>query len=315
MQNQSRNVPNYSGEFANDGISHSESHNSSNVPTVGSSSQFKLQVVHDTAKDNIVRNERTSLQKHTSSTFQGDSDIVSPASNIKISNSKKTRKGLNDKKRKKTKEEIALLENFFENDPSWSRKTVKTLKHQLPNLSVDQIYKWGYDRKKLHKKYQAQKKAKKTKCSEKKPTLLNVPSEKHEVCDFNKEVENLINSQTGTIDENNNDAQIEENRFCKKRNSIVTTGKDKTQFFSKDTLPNCFDHHTVVEDDGFFYEEEGNNIFYVVAENRNIPHRRPFKNLLFRRPSGFLNLDFYTFQEEAFVKGDARPFKELYKKE
>lgn len=315
MQNHSRNVHNIYGEFANDGISHSDSHNSSNVPTVGSSSQIKVCEGHDTAKDNIIRSDRTFLENNTSPTFQGDSDAASPASHTKAIDKKKTRKGLNDRKRKKTKEEVATLESFFENDPSWGRKTVKALKQALPNLSVDQIYKWGYDRKKLQKKHEAQKKANKAMLSEKEPIILNVPSEGHEICDFNKEVENLINSQSITLDEHEDESKNEEMRLRKKRNSILTTGSYQVSFFSKGTLPNSCDHYTVVEDDGFFYEEEGNEVFYVVAENRNIPHRRPFKNLLFRRPSGFLNMDFYTFQEEVFVKGDPTPFRELYKKE
>lgn len=61
---------------------------------------------------------------------------------------KKTRKNLRAKKRKKSKHEVALLEAYFEQDPDWSRKTVKALKPLL-NLTVDQIYKWGYDRKHL----------------------------------------------------------------------------------------------------------------------------------------------------------------------
>jgi hypothetical protein len=69
----------------------------------------------------------------------------------------------------------------------------------------------------------------------------------------------------------------------------------------------------MVEDDMFFYEEEEDNIFFVVTENKEIPHRQMFKGGLFRRPSHFCNSDFYTFQEEAFVKNESKPFGELYK--
>ena len=64
---------------------------------------------------------------------------------------KKTRNNLRAKKRKKSKYEVEILEAYFEKDPEWSRHTVKLLKPLL-NLSVDQIYKWGYDRKHLIEK-------------------------------------------------------------------------------------------------------------------------------------------------------------------
>ena len=63
----------------------------------------------------------------------------------------KQRKNLRAKKRKKSKYEVKILEEYFERDPEWSRQTVKQLKPLL-NLSVDQIYKWGYDRKHLVEK-------------------------------------------------------------------------------------------------------------------------------------------------------------------
>ena len=64
---------------------------------------------------------------------------------------RKIRRNLRAKKRKKSQREVALLEAYFEQDPEWSRKTVKELKPLL-NLTVDQIYKWGYDRKHLIEK-------------------------------------------------------------------------------------------------------------------------------------------------------------------
>ena len=50
--------------------------------------------------------------------------------------------------RAKTENEIEFLEQQFALDPSWNRKTVQTCKRTL-TLRTDQIYKWGYDRKKL----------------------------------------------------------------------------------------------------------------------------------------------------------------------
>lgn len=48
--------------------------------------------------------------------------------------------------RKKTTEELRLLEYFHSKDPSWSKKTVHTAAKIL-KLSTYQVYKWGYDHK------------------------------------------------------------------------------------------------------------------------------------------------------------------------
>lgn len=55
---------------------------------------------------------------------------------------------LRGKKRKISKVEKSILEDYFKKDPNWSRETVKVLK-SLVNLPIDKIYKWGYDKKKL----------------------------------------------------------------------------------------------------------------------------------------------------------------------
>jgi hypothetical protein len=55
------------------------------------------------------------------------------------------RKGM----RKKTTEELKLLDYFLEKDPSWERQTISSAAKVL-GLSSYQVYKWGYDRK--HKK-------------------------------------------------------------------------------------------------------------------------------------------------------------------
>ncbi|CAI2375080.1 unnamed protein product [Moneuplotes crassus] len=54
--------------------------------------------------------------------------------------------------RNKTEAEIHFLEDQFTQDPSWSRKTVQFCKDHL-DLGTTQIYKWGFDKKKLLKKY------------------------------------------------------------------------------------------------------------------------------------------------------------------
>ena len=50
--------------------------------------------------------------------------------------------------RAKTEEEVAFLEYQFGLDPTWNRKTVQIWKQALA-LHTSQIYKWGYDRKRL----------------------------------------------------------------------------------------------------------------------------------------------------------------------
>lgn len=48
--------------------------------------------------------------------------------------------------RKKSLNEIKFLEEMFLRDPNWGRDTVQICKKML-DLSTDQIYKWGYDKK------------------------------------------------------------------------------------------------------------------------------------------------------------------------
>ena len=60
----------------------------------------------------------------------------------------KNKKWKNDKKsiRKKTVEELRLLEYFLLKDPEWSRSTIVKAARVL-GMTCYQIYKWGYDRK------------------------------------------------------------------------------------------------------------------------------------------------------------------------
>jgi len=92
------------------------------------------------------------------------------------------------RKRHKTQEEVSVLEAYFKVDPTWGRRTVKELKYQLPALTVDQIYKWGYDRKVQAKHKTAKKKAKNVKFEE---TEIDISVLAPIIDDYNKEVENL----------------------------------------------------------------------------------------------------------------------------
>lgn len=62
------------------------------------------------------------------------------------------RSAKDENKRYKTRDEISFLEQQLLEDPSWSRKTVQKCKRVL-GMKTEQIYKWGYDRKKSIKKY------------------------------------------------------------------------------------------------------------------------------------------------------------------
>lgn len=46
---------------------------------------------------------------------------------------------------------MVILNKMFKQDPTWSRTTVQYLKAKL-GLKTSQIYKWGYDRKKIAEK-------------------------------------------------------------------------------------------------------------------------------------------------------------------
>lgn len=62
-------------------------------------------------------------------------------------NVRKTKKRRN----RKTYDEMVILNKCFKQDPEWNRETVQYLKKTL-GLKTAQIYKWGYDRKKLAEK-------------------------------------------------------------------------------------------------------------------------------------------------------------------
>lgn len=56
-----------------------------------------------------------------------------------------------ERKRHKTWKEISYLQEQFLKDPEWTTQTVLRCKNTL-NLRTDQIYKWGYDKKKAIEK-------------------------------------------------------------------------------------------------------------------------------------------------------------------
>lgn len=88
-------------------------------------------------------------------------------------------------------------------------------------------------------------------------------------------------------------------------------------FVSKETLPTCNPTDDLIEDDPFFYDEKENAYFYVVNRDSTkvIPHRVVGKKGLFRIPSGFFNLDFYTYKDEAFQNNVPEFLSELKSKE
>jgi len=311
MQNNLLNVQYNNCESKNSSLSPNNGSVTQKMPTVANSQIFKINFSqHQKISDSIAAidskdDDNTTPNCNAMHQLNG----VSPTTCQ--SKTKIIRKGQHDKKRKKTEYELDTLESCFQNDPKWGRNTVKTLKSQLTELTVDQIYKWGYDRKKLLKKNQAQKKARAFQVSKLDACRLEMPNDNDKIQDFNEEVKKLMSLVTSTSEDLQIDSEVLKLR--KKRNSVLTTQTKSPSFFWKDTLLHTCDNYTMVEDDMFFYEEEGDNIFFVVTENKEIPHRQMFKGGLFRRPSHFCNSDFYTFQEEAFVKNESKPFGELYK--
>jgi len=227
----------------------------------------------------------------------------------------KARKNLRAKKRKKTPEEKAILEAYFDKDPTWGRKTVKALKGELPNLTVDQIYKWGYDHKLLLKSLKnKEKNAKLT--NKQKPSIQEeeVLKEKS-ILDFNLEVEELLKSEIDMSEELVGDSPVatasDTTAPPTRRNSHLGS------LDGKETLPTSAEADVaVVEDDPFFYERKDEAVFYVVinGSSKAIPQRRAGKRGLFRVPSGFVNMDFYTYKEGAFEpEGGATFLGELFK--
>lgn len=230
----------------------------------------------------------------------------------------KNRKNLNAKKRKKTKEENDTLEAYFQEDPSWGRKTVKMIKNLLNNLSVDQIYKWGYDRKLLLKKRQAQHKARPTLIPSVDSPLPDIEFHSVAISDFNQEVADLCSFDTGSSDGPATEAPAAEPRRL--RPHTARLARRRESFGGNELLPAAavVGDFTIVEDDPFFYEpnDEAACSYVVFNESgRSAPHKRPGRRGLFRAPSGFVNMDFYTFREEAFQKEGTVFLRELYKDE
>jgi len=227
----------------------------------------------------------------------------------------KTRKNLRQKKRKKTQQETAILEAYFSQDPEWKRETVKALKTELPELTNDQIYKWGYDKKSLNKKYKTQEKARKTRKTKKTIIGENMPFGKIHISDFNKEVNELCNFCTASTPAQTQDSPATTPIF---RPALLTrSGSHAGSLDVEGALPTALsEDFSIVEDDPFFYERRDEAVFYVVINGTSkvAGHRRAGRRgRLFRAPSGFVNVDFYTFKEEAFAEeGDPAFLGELF---
>ena len=153
-------------------------------------SSAKSNVIKVVVSPNTLEIPSNSLS-HQSRSFgvSNPNDFLSAAvKNPKKSNKRKRNVGKGQKKNKKTPEEISILEKYFETDPSWGRKTVKILKTTLTRLSVDQIYKWGYDRKLLIKKNSEKKRMQKDAEKQLKSLQFEIPSE----ANLNATVEEIV---------------------------------------------------------------------------------------------------------------------------
>ena len=258
---------------------------------------------------NTTENEQNNETNDESQEIINSASDCGSLTDKKIIKKVKTRKNLRAPKRKKTQEEVRILEAHFNEDPSWGRKTVKALKSLLPNLTVDQIYKWGYDKKLLEKKRQAQETAKnQTHVFD--PSGCNFQMAK--IDDFNLEVDALCEFHTGTSDlsgENLNSS------------SPTQDSPKAKEMVSTECLPNVttMGGATIIQDDPFFYEGSDDAFvdLYITQNNKvqlydqyadvqnQIPEKRDGKRRLFRVPSSsFVNMDFYTYQEEVFVHKD-----------
>jgi hypothetical protein len=266
---------------------------------------------------------RSMIQKFVSDCYvksNTDDDLKIKVENQierKIIKEVKNRKNLTSKKRKKTTEETDTLEAYYKEDPSWTRNTVKNLKIILTNLTVDQIYKWGYDRKLLLKKHRAQKKAHD---AQPPPVISSMPDttlQSVTISDFNQEVQNLCQFETSSSEEMTSESPVAK-PSCTQPRAIGLVGQSGS-FDGNETLSTAgVGDFTVVEDDPFFYDHDDRAAcFYVVfnESGRSAPHRRPGRRGLFRAPSGFVNMDFYTWKECVFHDGGSAFLEELYKED
>ena len=98
--------------------------------------------------------KRRAQQALNNTSFDSEEASLETAflSSQKFSDSCLKREAKDENKRYKTRDEISFLEQQLIEDPSWSRKTVQRWKKVL-GMKTEQIYKWGYDRKKAITKY------------------------------------------------------------------------------------------------------------------------------------------------------------------
>ena len=155
-------------------------------------------------------------------------------------------------KKLKSKDEVQLLEAYFRMDPLWGRQTVKELKYQLTSLTVDQIYKWGYDRKLLIKKNIAKNKAKQN--IDQKSKEFNLNQLKCSIDDYNKEVANLCKLHLNSLDSNQfvNDAPSKRSKFIQSWNINKRRHDDS-----------CDEKELLTDDDPYFYNPTDDSQFYM----------------------------------------------------
>lgn len=273
--------------------------------------------------DSLVINDGS----HPTQSVKGNSYNVESAnresttlSKPKAINTQKTNSG---RKRRKTPEEIAVLEAHFAKDPKWGRKTVQILKRTL-NLTVDQIYKWGYDKKlQLAKKEVAKKKGAKSRVSNSieldevksgevhTPAITDYNHEVSELCDFSlKNIDDL--SICGDVHETEKATENVDEEDCRSTHPACLTFSNSfentkdTDFTRKSTI----DDNQDFEDDDFFDMKTkgsptGNPDIFEKSRSQTLRLKR---NSFFRAPSGYCNYDFYTFQTGVFEKDEPQPF-------
>ena len=151
---------------------------------------------YDLSVSNLGQNQAKTITPQTDKYQASCSNIKEETSNKVSGKKSKKHSGKGEKKRKKTNEEVSVLEGHFTKDPAWSRKTVKALKGILTNLSVDQIYKWGYDKKLLEKKNLDKKREQKEFDKKADEIMINLPQET--IVDYNNEVDGLLTPVSDT---------------------------------------------------------------------------------------------------------------------
>lgn len=245
-------------------------------------------------------------------------------------NKRKHWSGKGIKKNKKTKEEVSILETYFKSDPEWTRKTVKVLKGMLTRLTVDQIYKWGYDRKLLIEKNDERKRAKKE--IDKNAEKLKIDIQNTPIVDYNNVVVDILspssnkhewnlpetpqnlyfNQQEGEIKNHESQANnlIADQPVAPQISQLSTLNLMKAEMASYlHPKPNTFQ-------DDLLNLRNKPDAYYVVNDlNQKVPDGfTAVKSTFFRIPSSYFNPDYYSFQKAPFEEDRNEPFTELKRK-